>query len=252
MLPEHLSKLAWHAPHQAWLRKNGYCTAHVVPDDVEPSRANLYGANLYGANLYGANLYGANLYGANLTRANLTDANLTRANLTDANLTDANLAGANLYGANLAGANLYGANLYGANLTRANLTDANLTDAKELPVDAVSSRQIVPESGSFTVFKKVHAGVDSFIAELIVPSDAKRVGGLTGRKCRVSAAHVIDVKTIAGDATDIKKFHSRHDSDFMYRVGDLVEPIQPFCDDPKIVCASGIHCFITRAEAVTY
>jgi len=242
MLPKHLAEFAWYAPHQAWLQKNGYYTAHNVPDNIEPSRANLTGAILTGANLYGANLTGANLTGANLTRANLTGAILYGANLTGANLT----------GAILYGANLYGANLTGAILTGAILTGEILTGAKELPVDAVSSRQIVPESGSFTAFKKVFAGGDSFIAELIVPTDAKRIGGLTGRKCRVSAARVIDVKTIAGDATNVKEFHSDHDNDFMYRVGDLVEPREPFCDDLKIVCASGIHCFITRAEAVTY
>jgi hypothetical protein len=116
-IPEHLAKLAWYAPHQAWLKAQGRLCRHDPGD----------------ANLTGANLTRANLTDADLTRAYLTDADLTRADLTDADLTDADLAGADLTDANLTGAYLAGAYLTDADLTRADLADARNAPAATEP-----------------------------------------------------------------------------------------------------------------------
>lgn len=78
--PEHLKKLPWYLPHQAWLKLRGYSIIHD-PEGAEATRANLTRANLTGANLAGANLTGADLAWADLTRANLTGADLTRADI---------------------------------------------------------------------------------------------------------------------------------------------------------------------------
>jgi hypothetical protein len=198
--------------------------------------ANLHGANLHGAELLGADLGGANLYGADLGGANLHDADLVGANLHDAdlvgaNLHGANLHGANLYGADLLGADLGGANLYGANLGGANLYGANLGGANLPPMS------ILPE-GDIIGWKKCANGV---IVKLLIPSYAMR-SNATGRKCRADRATVLEV---IGAEVGI----SLHSPDFEYRVAEVVTPVEPFDEDWRVECGSGIHFYITRAEA---
>ncbi len=178
----------------------------------------------------GANLSGANLSDANLRSANLSGANLSYANLSYANLSYADLSGANLRYANLRYANLRYANLRYANLSDADLRSANLTELKGL-------YQIVPEEGSFIGFKKLGNGV---IAKIQIPEGAGRVGGYTDRKCRAEKAYVIE-----GEGP------SKHDSNFIYKVGEVVVP-DSWNSDPREVCAAGIHFFITRREAEQY
>ena len=228
--------------HQLWL-------------DGDPSgvRANLTRANLYGADLTRANLYRADLYGADLTRANLTRANLYRADLTRANLYRADLYGADLTRANLYRANLYGANLYGANLTGADLYGADLTGADLYGADHIDAATNVnypmacPEKGSFTAFKKVQGG---YIVELEIPADARRSSACS-RKCRCSHAKVISITNTDGSPTNVEIVYSKHDSNFSYKVGDLVS-VDNFDPNRWNECAPGIHFFITRQEAVDY
>ena len=179
-------------------------------------------------------------------KANLCGADLRGANLRGANLCDANLCDANLRGANLRGADLRWANLRGANLC-----DANLCDAKNIS-SVLSNASTAffaigcPEKGAFTAFKKC----GSYIVELEVCADAKR-SSATSRKCRVSKAKVISITKLDGTPTDVTVVASSFDPDFKYTVGEIVE--EPKFDDNRWKeCAPGIHCFITRNEAVNY
>ena len=186
-------------------------------DEEGGKRADLYGANLYGADLRGANLYGADLSGANLYGADLR--------------------GANLYGANLRGANLYGANLYGAK-------NAALAQARTV---------ICPE-GAIIGWKKVELDHDDCamtgIAKLLIPGDAKR-SNASRRKCRASKAVVLALEEV--DGTPFKgRAMSQRDHSFIYEVGKTVYPEEPYENDRWEECASGIHFFITREEAVAY
>lgn len=137
---------------------------------------------------------------------------------------------ADLSNANLACANLSHANLACANLSNANLSNANL-----------GHFSIVPESGPFTAYKKLKQGI---IAELYVPRSSKRIGGLLGRKCRVSKVKVKSL-SIGTEAYD------RHSGELLYKVGCWVTP-DLFDDDIRKECTNGIHCFITRKEAEEY
>jgi len=202
--------------------------------------ANLKGAYLYGANLKGANLKGANLYGANLKGANLYGANLYGANLEGANFEGAYLKGAYLYGANLKGANLEGANLKGANLEGANLYGANLKGALNPPL----WYNTIPD-GELVVYKKLYGGA---IATLVIPKEAKRSRATTN-KCRAEFAIVTDIRKGGMYLTEGR---SSHGSGFIYKVGETVRPIEPFCEDRWNECASGIHFFFTRLEAEMY
>ena len=92
--------------------------------------------------------------------------------------------------------------------------------------------------GELIGYKKL---ADGGIAKLMIPREAKRVGGLSGRKCRAEYAVVLE-----GSGA------SRHDTDFRYVVGATVRPTKPFDPDPLDECKSGIHFFITRREAEDY
>ena len=197
--------------------------------------ANLSDANLSDANLSGAYLSGANLRGANLSDANLSGANLRGANLRGANLSDANLSDAYLSGAYLSGANLSDANLSDANLSDANLRGANLRGAIGAEL-AIAATRILPD-GELIGWKKCCDGV---IVKLRIPSDAKRSHAF-GRKCR---AEFVDVLEVFGGEVGV----SMHDEKTEYRSGQRVTP-DKWDEDWQEECASGIHFYITRAEA---
>jgi len=277
MTQEELNKIVEH--HQHWLQEDCDGWEDMKADLSEADfrgailyeanlrEANLRGAILYGANLREANLRGAILYGANLYGADFYGADLREANLREANLRGAILYGANLYGADLREADLYGANLYGAdlreadlreaNLREANLRGANLRGAKNL--DSVTYNEQTsffalqcPETGAFTAWKKaiVEGQGGACIVELLVPPEAKRSSATT-RKCRVSKAKVISIKSIDGK-DDFEKAIAQYDNSFVYEVGQFVEPKNGFGEDRWVECDAGIHCFITRKEAELY
>ncbi len=203
--------------------------------------ANLRGADLYGANLQAADLREANLREAYLQGANLQGANLYRADLREADLREADLREADLRGADLRGANLQGADLYGANLQRANLQGACLREANLLRA-RLPLYQIIPEKGGFIAFKK---GEKEAIIELFIPSSAKRVCSLVGRKCRANYARVISIN---GDKTKGITVGGCREHSFIYEVGKTVIA-DYWNDDIRIECAHGIHFFITEQEA---
>ena len=180
-----------------------------------------------------------------------------KADLGGANLREADLRGADLGGADLREANLREADLRGANLRGANLSEANLRGAKN--IDSVTYNEHTsffalqcPETGAFTAWKKaIVAGQGgACIVELLVPSEAKR-SSATSRKCRVSKAKVLSIKSIDGKE-DFDKAIAQYDNSFVYEVGQFVEPKNGFGEDRWVECDAGIHCFITRKEAENY
>ena len=157
------------------------------------------------------------LSGAGGIRADLTRANLSRADLT--------------------GANLLGADLTGANLTRANLLGADLTEA--------TPHIKCPESGAFVGWKKLR---NDCIAKIEICDDAAR-SSATGQKCRCSKAKVLEITDPDGAPAEIG--YSTHNSAFRYQVGQYVE-VKDFDANRWNECSTGIHFFITKAEAEAY
>ena len=203
------------------------------------SRANLCGADLRGANLCGANLCGADLRDADLSGANLCDADLSGSNLCDANLCDADLRDADLRGANLCGADLCNANLSNANLSCASM-DQMIWD-----IHTAFYPLQCPDSGSYIGYKKA----SGLVVELEIPADARR-SSATSRKCRASKAKVLSITDINGNPGG-DQVRSNFDPNFVYAIGETVE-VSDFDDDRWNECSTGIHHFITRAEAVIY
>lgn len=145
-------------------------------------------------------------------------------------------------------ADLYGADLRGANLSGANLSGADLSGA-----DAPYIPMVCPEEGEFIGWKKCKAhGNDKrgLIVKLHIPEDAKRSSS-TGRKCRCEKAVVLEIQEIDGTKADCCAY-STYDQSFEYKVGETVSPKEAFNEDRWAECASGIHFFLNRREAVEY
>ena len=164
-----------------------------------------------------------------------------RADLHDANLCNADLRGADLRNADLRGADLRGADLRGANLRNAKNTDKIAWNAHTAfyPLQC-------PETGSFIGYKKA-AGK---IVMLEICADAKR-SSATSRKCRCSKAKVLSITNLDGSESGLSGIGSDYNKNFIYHIGETVE-VPDFDDNRWNECASGIHFFITREEAVKY
>ena len=217
-------------------------------------------ANLSGANLRWADLSEASLSGAELRWADLSEANLRGADLSEADLRGASLSGAELRWADLRGANLSGADLRRANLRRADLSGADLRGADLRGANLSGAKNIdqafwniyttfyplqCPEEGAYIGYKK--AG--GLIVKLEITEDALRSSAIS-RKCRASKAKVLSITDANGNPAG-DQVCSDHDKNFVYKVGDTVE-VTDFDTDRWNECSTGIHHFITRAEAVKY
>lgn len=139
--------------------------------------------------------------------------------------------------------------LYGTNFSNASLTNTKITkcDTDECTCNLMLN---CPEKGSFTAFKKARSdSSEQVVVELRVPADAKR-SSATSRKCRVSKAKVISITSCDGKQS-YKTAHACYRHVFKYTVGEVVK-VDDFDKDRWNECAPGIHCFITRQEAVNY
>lgn len=115
---------------------------------------------------------------------------------------------------------------------------------------AVKSEEAEDYSDSLTHRLRSHS--PHVIVKILIPDDAKRSSGFS-RKCRCDKAIVLEIQTVDGDPlNDNIAAYSRYDPSFKYIKGKTVVPKKPFCEDRFEECASGIHFFITREEAVRY
>ena len=93
--------------------------------------------------------------------------------------------------------------------------------------------------------------VDGLIIKLEILADAKR-SSATGRKCRCSAAKVLEIQTLNGKPAGVDSVtNANYAPHVTYTVGETVLP-DSYDDDRWNECSHGIHFFITRQEAVDY
>lgn len=194
-------------------------------------------------------LHDADLRDAYLGGANLHGADLGHADLGGADLSDADLSYADLGYANLSGADLSGADLRYADLSHANLSDANHVQL------SIAKTSILPDEGDIIGWKKAWTDNETpltpVIVKLLIPSDALR-SNATGRKCRASTARVLDLQDKQGNSLPPDTTaYSSYDADFTYKKGETVH-VENFDTNRWNECATGIHFFITRIEAVEY
>ena len=213
---------------------------HYLNEDIDgwkSMRADLSYKNLSGLDLKNANLYRADLKNANLREVDLRNADIRYANLRHADLSNADLSEANIDGADLRYANLYGANLKNTDIIYAKISEDTKID---YPIAC-------PETGSFIGYKKA---VCEYIVKLQICEDAKRSSATT-KKCRCSKALVLAIENIDGSDSGLQEIESHFDPCFIYRVGEIAE-VPDFDDNRWNECASGIHFFMDRQDAVEY
>ena len=228
--------------HLLWLNGKGGSRANLRNADLRC--ADLRCADLRCASLCGADLSGADLRCAALRRASLCDADLSGADLRNADLRNADLCCADLRNADLRNADLSGADLRNADLRNADLCGASI-DQMMWNIYTVFYPLQCPESGSYIGYKKA----SGIVVELEIPADARR-SSATSRKCRASKAKVLSITDINGNPAG-GQVKSNYDPNFVYAIGETVE-VTDFDDNRWNECSTGIHHFITRAEAVIY
>ena len=214
--------------------------------------ADLSWENLSEVDLHSMNLSWAQLHGAKLSGADLSGANLSCAQLHEADLRNADLSGAKLSGADLREANLAHADLHAANLSNAVLDEKTVLDEVRYDNTTGFFKPCCPEEGSFVAYKKAFMyskDLDKGIVKLQVPANARR-SSATSRKCRVSEAKVVSITSLDGKKS-FKKARSFYEETFVYEVGKTVK-VKNFDPCRWKECAAGIHCFLTRDEAVDY
>ena len=264
--------------HKLWLRgEEGGERAdlsYTDLNDVDLKGADLRYANLRCVDLRYANLRYANLSDTDLRKAGLSDTDLINAGLRDANLRNANLRCANLRNVNLRntdlrntdlrcvnlndadlrGADLRDTRLINANLSGADLRDVNLRDADLRGTDLIGIKTNIytigynlacPEKGSFIGYKKANG----CIVELLILEDSKRSSGTT-MKCRCDKAKVLEIKDIE-TGEKVEEVYSDYDPKFIYKVGEIVS-VDNFDNNRWRECASGIHFFMNRKNAINY
>lgn len=104
-----------------------------------------------------------------------------------------------------------------------------------------------PEKGSFIGYKKCR---NNLIVELEIPEDAYRFSA-TSKKCRCSKAKVLSITNLDGSESTSDVAISKHDSSFVYRIGETVE-VTDFDQNRWNECSTGIHFFMNREDAVKY
>lgn len=199
-------------------------------------------------------LLGENLRYAHLENVTLKESDLINVDLSHAILINVNLQAANLNGTNLSFAELYKvdfkyADIRGANFCEAIFEDVSLRKSTYNEDTAFFALQC-PEEGSFIGYKRVIVNRRcEGIAKLQITEDAKR-SSATSRKCRCSKAKILSITSIDGKIK-YDFAYSKHDPNFVYKVGETVE-VTNFNEDRWSECSTGIHFFITIDEAVQY
>ena len=148
----------------------------------------------------------------------------------------ANLSGANLSNANLNYANLSNADLSNANLSGANLNYADLSGAKGALIEFRKGKMLTED---IIGYKNCRGDV---IVKLLIPRGAI-VFSINGNKCRTNKAKVLEIEG-ATRAISQHKYMS-------YYVGDEFT-VYDFNCEYNVECASGIHFFMTKEEAMNY
>lgn len=193
-----------------------------------------------------------------------------------------NLEGADFRGCDLSSAEFYYCNLYGADFTGANLEGCEFIDCYfgDAPVlkgaenIRVHARKPKPchysedlylcsifdikmpldtAGQELIVYKIIIArnGYDELvIAKLLIPAEAKRIV-FKYSKCRCEKAKVLDIYSIDKTRHFAYGFSCMYDKYFKYTVGEEV-CADRFDEDAKLVCAHGIHFFLTEEEAIEY
>lgn len=244
--------------------------------DVEPSLADFSGMRIEDAKFCGKDLEFADFSDSIFINCNFSGALMHHANMKHCHFHRCKFCSTDLHGsymqhtvfdkcmfnsANLRYAEANCSRFYRCNFKKAGIDDStDFTNADmDMPKNMPYIPMVCPEEGEFIAWKKCYYDIDDVgsirpcIVKLKIPAHARRSSSL-GRKCRASEAIVLAIQDKNGKdlGNNIEAF-SEYDQHFKYHVGETVKPrLAPFDSDRWRGCASGIHFFINRQEAIRY
>ena len=146
--------------------------------------------------------------------------------------------------ADLRGADLRSIHLRFADLRFADLRGTDLTSI-ETNMNTIGYNLACPEKGSFIAYKKANG----CIIKLLILEDSKRSSATTV-KCRCDKAKVLEIKDIE-TGEKVEEVYSDYDPKFIYKVGEIVS-VDNFDNNRWRECASGIHFFMNKKNALNY
>ncbi len=178
--------------------------------------------------------------GADLSGSSIENARLDGCSLRGVNFRNAYMKGACMRGCDMTGSDIRGANLFSAVLEKAVLTDIISDETTKW------FRMHCPETGPILGYKKC---VNDRLVQLLIPADAKRTSS-TMPSCRCNKAKVLTIKSF-DDTKEFEEAWSLVDENFVYRKGQWVE-VKDFNEDRWFDSTTGIHFWLTKADAVGY
>lgn len=208
--------------------------------DLEFRGMNLSGRDLSNIDFRVSLFVDVILDGADLSGSCIDNACLDGCSLREVSFTDADMKGACMRGCDMTGCNICGANLYSAVLENADLTDIISDDQTKW------FRMHCPETGPILGYKKC---VNDRLVQLLIPADAKRTSA-TLPSCRCNKAKVLTIKSF-DDTEEFDEAWSLVDENFVYRKGQWVE-VKDFNEDRWFDSTTGIHFWLTKADAIAY
>lgn len=226
--------------------------------DLEVPRAKLFDSvfksfDCIGGNFNNMILSTATFTGAEFRAVDFSQTVIDNCRFLNAVFVDCNFEGADIYHSHFHRCTFMRCDFRLAKFTDAFFDLSEFIDVSNVPFIPMAC----PDTGAFIGWKKAlcFSGFKeerkAVIVKLLIPDDAKRSSGL-GRKCRCDKAIVLDVQDLDGTSLSDVNAMSLHNNSFGYIVGQTVTPEKPFDENRFNECASGIHFFVNREEAVRY
>lgn len=252
--------------HEMWL-ENPERGDRLILDKCDLSSLNIKNRNLKRAGFYNCNMNKMRISHCDMSLTYFSLSNMRRIFFENCNFLDMDFIESNLRNARFLECKLVNVNLISSNLSNAKIIDCELKNIRVNSYTSFYSLQC-PEEGSFIGFKKANIFVPDtlgdytvtnmnigsphpVIIKLQITEDSLR-SSATSRKCRCSKVKVLSISYLDGtECSEGTIAHSQTDFDFTYKVGDVLE-VKDFNEDRWEECATGIHFFITREEAVNY
>ncbi len=185
------------------------------------------------------------IYLKRFINADFRYADLSSADFSSADFRYASFRYANFRSADFSYTNFSSADFRYADFRYADLRSTDFRYADFSSADF--SYKITPQDCKFIGWKSA----SNKILKLEIQDWKKVSGGLVGRKLRTNKVKVLEIQEINGKKSDLNEIKSDYDSNFIYKLGKIIEEKEYEHTDLE-ECKKGIHFFITREEAVDY
>lgn len=236
--------------HELWLKNPSNNKNRLILKNYDLSFLEIKNRDLSKALFDKCNMFDMKIQNCDLSYTGLYNNKMNGIMFYVCNLNETKIYSNDLFEGLFINCTLTNVKLTNTNLSRVGIKDCKLDNIIANPFTSFYNLQC-PEEGSFIGFKKAYINTTPVIVKLQITEDSLRSSS-TSRKCRCSKAKVLSISYLDGtECPEGTIACSQHDNDFVYKVGEILE-IKDFNKDRWKECATGIHFFITREEAVNY